>query len=175
VEDVARAVRERPAGTPPLSALREHLMESVNGYLEALGDPEIRTAIATLEASPALRSYERELHHECVRRLSHALTETTTEDRGAFLGPAMGTGEPRISASLTAAIWMAAIRALVVEHRGLIGDGASAAELSAALAGFAGRVLAQFEVNPSLAPGATVTDIHSATVTGWPATVLRAG
>lgn len=162
VDAAARAVRERGPGVPPLSALREHLTASVTEYLDWLRDPAHRAVIATLEASPALSAYERELHHECVRRLSQALSEALDADAAQ----ARGT-EDHLMAPLTAAVWMAAIRALVVEQRSRLTEDGDDAAMTAAVAVLTERVLARFEEMaprmPAPRPG----------ITGWPHPAVR--
>ena len=161
VDGAARAVRECPAGVPPLSALREHLTASVSAYLTWLSDPAHRAVIATLEASPTLCAYERELHHECVRRLSEALSEA------AAAVPQRNAAETQLMAPLTAAVWMAAIRALVVEQRSHLAQGGDDAARTEAVAVLAERVLEKFE---DMAPATPRVQ-----VTGWPTAVRRAG
>jgi AcrR family transcriptional regulator len=165
VDGAARAVRERAAGVPPLSALREHLTASVTGYLCWLRDPAHRAVIATLEASPALCAYERELHHECVRRLSAALSEALAAD-----APQAQDTESQLTAPLTAAVWMAAIRALVVEQRSRLTQGVDHAAMTATVAALAEQVLEKFE---HMAP---VPSSRRVQITGWPhPSVRRAG
>ncbi|UOY00254.1 TetR/AcrR family transcriptional regulator [Blastococcus sp. PRF04-17] len=173
VGGAAAAVRNRPAGVPTLSALREHLIQSVRDYLAAVGSPEHCGVVATLEASPALSAYERELHHESVRLLSEALREASEED--PTLAPITRTGlAPDVVASLTAGVWMAAVRALLVQHRSrLVGTGAEDAT-RAAVERFAEQVLTQFE---GMTPDSMAPDSMAAgtTVTGWPTGVRRVG
>ena len=96
--------------------------------------------IATLDASPALTAYERELHHEAVRRLSDALIEACPEGNSAVTG-APPSAVLRTSASLTAALWLAAIRALLVEQRAELTEAVGAAEMSLAVEHLAEQVL----------------------------------
>jgi AcrR family transcriptional regulator len=171
VGGAARAVRQREDGVPALSALREHLVQTVRGYLCAVGTPEHRAVIATLEASPALSAYERELHHESVRQLSEALTDALREESGTVAPIAGAALAPDVVASLTAAVWMAAIRALLIEHRARLADtGADAATLGA-IERLTGRILEQFQGMAAESAAAEA----SAAVTGWPEGVRRAG
>jgi len=164
VDAAAGAVRGRAVGVPPLSALREHLLTTVTDYLESLRDPAVRAMIATLEASAALSAYERELHHESVRRLSEALTEAPDLDASARRAP---TDEPRLMASLTAAVWMAAIRARLIEQRSVLARTGGDRATAAAIELLARRVLEQFE---GMAPE---TSAPRAQVTGWPQPAIR--
>jgi len=166
VDSAAEAVRDRAPGVAPLTALREHLMTTVTWYLDALHDPEIREGLVTLEASPALCAYERELHHESVRRLGEALAEVTESDTAPVVS--------RMTSSLIAVVWMGAMRALLIEQRGMLMECGSA-ELHATVGRLAARVLEQFEENLDLHPAAEVTPLAAAIVTGWPAEVRRAG
>ena len=172
VEAPAEAVRSRSEGVPPLTALREHLMESLRGYLRAMGDPAHRCIVATLEASPALSAYERELHHRSVRELSSALVEAYADaDR-----PGDGSGvDPRIAASLTAAIWMAVIRALIVEQRSELGRVVAADEMSVAVELLAAEVFEKFEGTLGMVQGRPFLQAPAVDVTGRPAGVRRAG
>jgi AcrR family transcriptional regulator len=168
VDGAAAAVRNRAVGVAPLTALREHLMSTVTWFLDVLSDPEIREGIATLEASPALCAYERELHHESVIRLSDALAEACDTDSRAFVS--------RISSTLIAATWMGAIRALLIEQRGMLLDRAGSEALKTTVSTMAAQVLEQFESNPGLQPDTAFAPLPQATtVTGWPGEVRRAG
>ena len=75
VEGPADAVRSRDAETGPLTALRAHLLELVEAYMQRASTTGHRRLMATLEASPALRAHERLLHQEAETRLSEALLE----------------------------------------------------------------------------------------------------
>ena len=122
VEGAAEAVRTRVPGTPPLEALHAHLVERVAEHARQLSTPEGRAFDATLEASPALRARERELHHEATARLGDALYETWTTEGGA---PPVPT-DVHTAASVTAAVWLAALRTLIVQHRRLLAGPAGA-------------------------------------------------
>jgi AcrR family transcriptional regulator len=169
----AAAVRARPEGVGPLTALREHLMDSVRCYLRALEDPEMRDVVATLDASPALTAYERELHHESVRLLSAALIEACPE------GDSATTGAPpsvilRTSASLTASLWLAAFRALLVEQRAELTEAVGLAEVAVAVERLAEQVLGQLEQNPTIMQCCPARTPAPAQVTGWPTAARRA-
>ena len=111
VDGAAAAVRSRPRDVAPLTALRTHFMGTVRRYLRALAEPEVRAMVATLDASPALSAYERELHHESVQRLTAAIIEAYPEGNSAVTG-APPSVTLRTSASLTASVWLAAVRGL---------------------------------------------------------------
>jgi AcrR family transcriptional regulator len=172
VDTAAQAVHSRAEGVPPLTALRGHLMESLRSHLRAMGDPAHRRVVATLEASPALSAYERELHHRSVRELSRALEEAYADAEKP--GDAPGV-DPRLSASLTAAVWMAALRALVVEQRREITRGAVAEEMSAAVELLAAEMFEKFEGTLGMLQGASMPAAPRSHVTGWPAGVRQAG
>src|SRR3712207_8249411 len=87
-----------------------------------LAGAEGRAFDATLEASPALRARERELHHEATARLGDALYEVWTTEGGAPAVPE----DVRTAASVTAAVWLAAVRTLIVQHRRLLTSPAGA-------------------------------------------------
>jgi AcrR family transcriptional regulator len=173
VDAAAAAVRNRPRDVAPLAALRAHLMKTVRWYLDALTDPGMRAMVLTLEASPALAAYERELHHESVRRLSEALIEACPE------GDSATTGAPpsvalRASASLTAAVWLAAIRALIIEQRAELTEAVGADEAAAAITRLADQVLSQFESTQSIIRCCPPVDAPPPQITVWPGPVRRA-
>ena len=112
----AEAVRTRDEHTGPLTALREHLMELVEDYLERANTPQHHTHLATLEASPSLRAYERFLYQESESLLRDALAEAWESDTGAALDWFVPQ-RPRVAAAVLAAIWLGSIRALLVEQR----------------------------------------------------------
>ena len=167
VGSAALAIRERPAAVAPLSALREHLMNSVRCYLRGLEEPEMRLMIETLDASPALRSYERELHHESVRRLGEALIEAFPEGNSAVTG-APPSVTLRTTASLTASLWLAAFRALVVDQRADLTAAVGVAEATTAIERVAEQVLRQLEDNPWIEQCCPAVPATSTQVTGWP-------
>jgi AcrR family transcriptional regulator len=174
VDAAAAAVRTRPHGTEPLTALRRHLQQTVRCYLDAMSDPAARGMILTLEASPALIAYERELHAESVRRLSAALIEACPE------GDSAATGAPpsvtlRASASLTAAVWLAAIHALIIEQRGQLADAVGDQEAATAIERLADQVLGQFEATASIVRCCPPVETRPSQVVGWPAAARQAG
>src|SRR3712207_4251054 len=122
VDGAAEAVRARPVGTAPLDALHAYLVDRVALHVRQLTTSDGRAFEATLEASPALRARERELHHEATARLGDALYDTWTAEGGA---PSVPT-DVHTAASVTAAIWLAAVRTLIVQHRRLLAGPASA-------------------------------------------------
>ncbi|SET92400.1 TetR/AcrR family transcriptional regulator [Geodermatophilus poikilotrophus] len=122
VDGAAESVRSRAPGTTPLEALHAYLIERVAVHARQLATPDGRVFEATLEASPALRARERELQHEATARLADALFETWTAEGGA---PAVPT-DVRTAASVTAAVWLAAVRTLIVQHRQLLAGPAGA-------------------------------------------------
>ena len=122
VDGAADSVRSRAPGTAPLEALHAHLIERVAVHARQLATRDGRVFDATLEASPALRARERELQHEATARLADALFETWTVEGGA---PAVPT-DVRTAASVTAAVWLAAVRTLIGQHRRLLAGPAGA-------------------------------------------------
>ncbi|MBB3086863.1 TetR/AcrR family transcriptional regulator [Geodermatophilus sabuli] len=109
----AEAVRSRPAGVAPLDALHEYLTTRVGLHAHRLATADGRAFVATLEASPALRAHERELHHESMAFLAEALQEAWDGDGGS---PAL-TEDPCTVASVTASVWLAAVRTLIRDQR----------------------------------------------------------
>jgi AcrR family transcriptional regulator len=108
VDGPAEAVRTREPSVPPLPALKGYLVAAIT-ELAGAHDDERRRFLATIEASPALRTRELQLVHEAERRLSRAL-EQAWADEGCFPDPAT-------AAALTAATWLAVARVLLVSQR----------------------------------------------------------
>jgi AcrR family transcriptional regulator len=165
----ASAVRDREPGVAPLLALRGYLIDTVTGLVSSMACPERRCYLATLEASEALRARERELIHECERLLAGALLEVWSEPDAVEV-PA----DPQTAAPLTAAVWLAAARVMVLEQRPLVTEGLEPDRAAAAVQVFAERLLAQMETSLELINGLTAP--LPRTDTGWPdVSVLRAG
>ena len=101
--------------------------------------PERRRYLATLEASDALRSYERELVHQSEVRLRQALLEAWSAD------DAVAPADPEAAATLIAAIWLAAGRSLVVGQRPRVSGGADPDLSAAAVMDVADRLLREME------------------------------
>jgi AcrR family transcriptional regulator len=173
VNGAADAVRTRPEDVPPLTALRAHFMTTIRRYLKALEDPEMRAVVATLDASPALSAYERELHHESVRLLTTALVEACPDENSAAPGAAPSVAL-RSWASLTASVWLAAVRGLLVEQRTELADAGRAAEAAVVVERLAEQVLDQLEAAPSLIQCGQEADPRPADLTGWAPMARRA-
>ncbi|WP_233489462.1 TetR/AcrR family transcriptional regulator [Blastococcus sp. TF02-9] len=138
VEGIAAAVRDRAVGVSPLSALRAYLLAFMTRQLTSMSCPDQRDYWVTLDASPTLRTFERRLVFTSERRLAEALL-------AAWQQPAEG-GEcappnPAISARLTAAMWLAAVRVLLVENRVRVRDGLEATEAAEAAEVLGDRLL----------------------------------
>ena len=164
VDGFADAVRSRAEGVPPLTALREHCMGAVRRYLRVLQRPDVQVVVATLEASPALRAFERELHHEAVLKLSAALIEACPEGGTAATG-APPSATLRASASLTASVWLAAVRALLVEQRAELTEAVGAHELAVVVERLAEQVLGQLEATTTILQCCAAEELRPALVT----------
>ncbi|MGY1661089.1 TetR/AcrR family transcriptional regulator [Geodermatophilus sp. SYSU D00705] len=114
----AEAVRARPAGVAPLEALHEYLTDRVGLQVRYLTTDDGRAFVATLEASPSLRTFERELHHRSMALLAEALQEAWESDGGA---PQIAA-DPCTVASITASVWLAAVRTMIREQRRTAGE-----------------------------------------------------
>ncbi|MGY1618395.1 TetR/AcrR family transcriptional regulator [Geodermatophilus sp. SYSU D00691] len=170
VEGAAAAVRDRAPGVPPLRALREYLVQVVAALAGAHGSDERRGYVATIEASPALRTRELQLVHDAERRLTAALAEAWSADPGADAVPV--PGDPATAAAITAATWLSVARVLLLSQRPALADATAAAQAAAEIEALTERLLGQLEQGP--APVHAVA-AAPATVTGWPGDVRRAG
>lgn len=142
VEGVADAVRERAPGVGPLAALHAHLLELLSGQLTSMNCAEWRCFRATVEASEPLRTYERKLVFEAEDRLSDAmLAAWQAPEEGGERAPL----DPVITAPLTAAMWLAAVRVLIREHRRQVREGFQAGEVAAAVEELGERLFAYME------------------------------
>nr|WP_239522300.1 TetR/AcrR family transcriptional regulator [Geodermatophilus sabuli] len=164
VDGPAEAVRSRPPGVPPLTALRRHLVGMVAALAGAHTTEQRRRFIATIEASAALRVRELELVHEAERRLAEALTAAWSD--GPYTAP-----DPVTAASLTAATWLAAVRVLLVSQRPVLGDHVSAARSAARIESLADQVLGQLQEGLGPMHAGTARP----TAPGWPDAVRRTG
>lgn len=162
VESPARAVRNRPAGVDALSALRSHLLEFITFDLGSLCTAEQRDYRATVSDSQTLRMYERGLVFEAEHRLADALR--TTWDRDAEAGHAVPV-DPATSAPLTAAIWLAAARVLIVENRLRVAEGSPPAEVVATVEELGDRLLGQMQAGSGTLTGLTMAQPLGATRT----------
>ena len=173
VDGAATAVRSRAPGVLPMSALREHFLGTIGRYLVAMRDPEMRAVLGTLEASPALLAYERELHQEAVQRLAAALLEACP-GAGSDLPGATPSMVQRAWASLTASVWLAAVRGLLIEQRTELVDACRAAQMSAVVERLAEEVLDQLEASTRVVDCGPGAEPQPARSPGWTA-ARRAG
>lgn len=168
VSGPADAVHHRTPTDGPLSALTDYLSEFVRNRICALQEADLRSYVRTLEASPSLRAHERELVFASERLLADALSEAWTDaDRG---DPGPTLHDPSTAAAVTAAMWLSAVRALMVRHRPLVTAGADAAQIAADLGQLAERLLHGLAAVPE--------HLHTATTTlpgVEPMGALRAG
>lgn len=158
VEGVADAVVQRAPGVGPLAALRAHLIEFMVGQLTRMNTAEERCYRATLDASEALRAYERTLVFEAEHRLAAALLAAWDQGGGSTEWVPV---RPSIAAPLTAAVWLAAVRVLIVENRLRVLEGVDPAEVTVTVEELGNRLLARLQagsevVNELLVPDAAV-------------------
>ncbi len=146
VEAVADAVRDRAPGVSPLTALRADLLELTTSQIGALASPEERCFRDTLDASETLRAYERTLIFTAEQRLADALLAAWGSSETAPPNPA-------VSARLTAAIWLGAVRVLIVEHRLRVKEGVDAAEVAATVEQLGDRLLSHMQAGASIFDG----------------------
>jgi AcrR family transcriptional regulator len=170
VDGPAEAVRSREPSTAPLTALRRYLVPLCASLVGSLATQERQSYTATLQASEALRSRERELVFDAERRLTAALLEAWTRPPGDRAPDA--PADPRNSAPLIAGVWLTAGRVLVQEKRALVTDGANALDLASEAEDMAARLFAQMETALAVLagrPGGQAPVPAPAPVdTGWP-------
>jgi AcrR family transcriptional regulator len=167
VDGPAQAVRSRPAGVAPLTALRGYIVDLVGTRIGSLGDRERRAFIDTIEASDALCSKERELVLTCERALSEALLEAWDGEAPRIVD------DPRTVARLIAAIWTATARVLIIDHRPQVTAGADPASTADGLRCLGERMFRQLELTMSALESVPAHDPQPDT--GWPQVTLRAG
>jgi AcrR family transcriptional regulator len=138
VEAPANAVRTRAPGVTPTTAPRTRLVRTVEDYIRATADPQVRRMIELLESTPSLLAFERSLHEEAVALLAAEL-RTAMEPTQPVPGAA-----PSVLPDITAAVWMACVRSVVL---GLRSSGPSAADEDAVRAAVAltDRVLGEMQ------------------------------
>lgn len=119
VDGPALAVECRPRHVEPLAALPKHLVESVRQTVRWEATPGGRRYVAAIEASAALGSWERELVHESHRGLSAALTAAWVDESRWSAG--RPSDDLTLLPGLVSAMWLAAVREVVVAHRPLDG------------------------------------------------------
>ena len=112
VEGPAEAVRNCPPGVAPMTALRRFLVGAVENYVRTIGEPQTRRMIEVLQSTPALLTHERSLHEEAVALLAAELHRAWgLPQRSA---DAMS---PFVLADVTASVWMAGVRSIVLSMR----------------------------------------------------------
>jgi AcrR family transcriptional regulator len=170
VAGAADAVRDRADGVPPLRALREYLVETVGALVGSHASADRRRYIATIEASPALRSYELGLVGQAEHRLTEALTEAwSAPSTGGDVVPA----DPGTVAPLVAGTWLAAARVLLHSQRPLLDESGDAGRGAEQIEALTERMFCRLE--QGLGGLDAALSGPPATVTGWPAEVRRAG
>jgi AcrR family transcriptional regulator len=139
VEGSPDAVRSRPAGEPPLSALRA-FTRALFADITARSDTyERRRYVAVLNESPALLAYELRLLQRAEAGLCAALTEAWAADGHR------SAADVQVSAALSAALWVAATRSLLRELRNAHAGNGDAAEVTATVQAFAAAVFDQLQ------------------------------
>ncbi|RZU34060.1 TetR/AcrR family transcriptional regulator [Blastococcus saxobsidens] len=140
VSGPAEAVRDRGPDTCPLDALRVYLVDQVRSLIDATDVAERQSYLRTIEASDVLPVRERELVFESEQRLTAALRDAWTAcDR---TDPGTTPRDPEVAAAVTAAMWLAAVRALIVGHRTLVAGGRDACAVARELGELVDRLLA---------------------------------
>lgn len=158
IDAPSEAIRSRCPGVPPLTALRDFLVDLSRTHLGALADEQRRRYVRTLLASDSLRAYERELLIEAETRLATTLTEVWSEgDPPGLPVPA----DPATSAALVAAMWCSAVRVLIHSNRRRLTSGACPEEIASAVESFTADLLTQLELNASTTGGPATTNVST--------------
>ena len=139
LDGLADAVRNRPAGTEPLGALRSYTTDLVRTTMDESCTAERRAVLATLTASAALQNALPVVFSQAERRLAAALAEAWRS------AGADGAPEARMAGSLTAALWTAATRTVLTELHELPIDPTEATEQRAAAEDLAKQVFDRLE------------------------------
>ena len=139
LDGLADAVRTRPSGVAPLTALRAYTTDLVRATMEQTCTAERRAVLATLEASAALRSALPVVYEQAERRLAAALAEAWRPSPGED----DDAGQTRVAA--TAALWTAATRTVLTELHELPADPTEATEQRAAAEDLAKQVFDRLE------------------------------
>jgi AcrR family transcriptional regulator len=175
VDAPAEAIYSRAPWVPPLTALRDFLVDLARTHLGSLADEGRRRYLLTLLGSESLRAYERELLIVAEQRLATALTEAWSgSDPTGSPAPA----DPEMAGALIAAMWCSAVRVLTHTNRQRLASGACPEELATSVEVFAADLLAQLEFSASMTTGLSapsVPDRIEDGSTGWPRAVQRAG
>jgi AcrR family transcriptional regulator len=161
VDEPAETVRSRCPQEPPLAALREWTAGWITQAAGRDADDERRSYVATLAASPSLRTFELSLLQRAEERLAAALIEAWSSDPSG--APQLCGGElgVRMAAGLTAAIWVAGARTLRVELRAVEEDGADARAVRRTVVTLADKLFDRLERSLGAlfkVPGAELTD-----------------
>jgi AcrR family transcriptional regulator len=161
VHEPAEAVLSRGPGQAPLAALREWTVAWITEAAARDADEERRAYLSTMAASPALRTFELSLSQRGERRLAAALAEVWSSDPAG--GPHLSDGEAgvRMAADLTAAIWVAGARSLLVELRTVEDDDEDATAVRSTVLALARGLFDRLErgLGALLSlPGAELTD-----------------
>jgi AcrR family transcriptional regulator len=163
VEGIANAVVGRAPGVGPLLALRTHLLEFMTGQLSRMSTPEERCFRTTLEASEALRTHHRRLVFEAERGLSEALLAAWDQGDPSDQGDECRPTRPSLAAPLTAAVWLATVRVLIVENRLRVIEGIEPAEVAAAVKTVGDRLLARMQAGSEAINALVIPDVEPST------------
>lgn len=140
IEGPAEAVRSRRPEEAPLTALRIYTSGWIRDMAARSDSEERRVYVTTLAASPALTAFELGLEQRTEKRLSAALGQAwsgaVAEDRLVDL---------RMAADLTAALWVAAARTLLVELRSVFDEDADVPAIRSLVVQLADRVFDRLE------------------------------
>ena len=156
VEGPAKAIRSRGAHVTPLTALRTYLIGLVETRVSDRCMEERQRYISVLESSEALVVKERRLVREAESHMAAALAEAWRDQ-----------GEPAdvaTAAQLTAAVWTATIRVIVIDRRVADPVGSDPQSQAAELRALTDAVLRQLEacLPPFLLPAGARTSTTTA-------------
>ena len=145
VDGPAEVVRGRRPDQPPLTALREWTAAWICEAAGRDADQERRAYLSTLAASPALRIFELGLLQRAEERLRDALAEAWSSAPWGRPHVCGSDLDARMAADLTAALWVAGARTLLVELRAVEEEGADPVAIRTAVIALAETLFDRLE------------------------------
>jgi AcrR family transcriptional regulator len=141
VDGPAEAVRSRRPDRDPLAVLRGYTVQWIREAADGSGSQERQSYLTTLLSSSSLQAFERGLAQRGEKALAAALADVWS----ACPGAAQRLLDIRMAADLTAALWVAGARTLLVELRTLDDGDADAEQIRELVTRLADRLFERLE------------------------------